>query len=90
MVPYFFPSLRSMSLEARFQPATESTVGENGIENESHRANILEMNLDGSDLRIYAWGMRNPNGMAWAPGTNTLWTVVNERICWATISCPIT
>lgn len=56
-----------------------SNVGENGIENEFHRANILEMNLDGSDLRIYASGMRNPNGMAWAPGTNTLWTVVNER-----------
>jgi glucose/arabinose dehydrogenase len=56
-----------------------SNVGENGMENEFHRADILEMNLDGSSLRVFASGMRNPNGMGWAPGTNTLWTVVNER-----------
>ncbi|HEU4516319.1 MAG TPA: PQQ-dependent sugar dehydrogenase, partial [Steroidobacteraceae bacterium] len=28
---------------------------------------------------VYASGLRNPNGMAWEPATNTLWTVVNER-----------
>jgi glucose/arabinose dehydrogenase len=37
------------------------------------------MNIDGSDLTVYASGLRNPVGMAWAPGTKTLWTVVNER-----------
>jgi len=56
-----------------------SNVAENGIANELLRANILEMNLDGSDLKIYASGLRNPVGMGWAPGTKTLWTVVNER-----------
>jgi glucose/arabinose dehydrogenase len=56
-----------------------SNVGENGIDNEFHRANILELNPDGSGLRIYASGIRNPNGLAFAPGTDTLWTVVNER-----------
>jgi len=56
-----------------------SNVAENGIANELLRANILEMNPDGSDLKIYASGLRNPVGMGWAPGTKTLWTVVNER-----------
>ncbi|MFO7369028.1 MAG: sorbosone dehydrogenase family protein [Bacteroidales bacterium] len=56
-----------------------SNVAENGIANELLRAAILEVNPDGSDLRIYASGLRNPVGMGWAPGTTTLWTVVNER-----------
>lgn len=56
-----------------------SNVAENGIANELLRADILEINLDGSDLKVYASGLRNPVGMGWAPGTKTLWTVVNER-----------
>ncbi|WP_276090769.1 sorbosone dehydrogenase family protein [Pedobacter sp. JY14-1] len=56
-----------------------SNNGENGMENEVRRANILEVNPDGSGEIIYASGLRNPVGMAWAPGTNTLWTAVNER-----------
>jgi len=56
-----------------------SNVAEHGIENEDHRANILEINPDGTGERIYASGLRNPVGMDWAPGTNTLWTAVNER-----------
>ncbi|MGA0560004.1 PQQ-dependent sugar dehydrogenase [Larkinella sp. VNQ87] len=56
-----------------------SNVGENGMEHEVRRACILEMNPDGSGERIYASGLRNPVGMDWAPGTNTLWTAVNER-----------
>jgi glucose/arabinose dehydrogenase len=56
-----------------------SNAGENGMENEIRRANILEINPDGSGERIYASGLRNPVGLAWAPGTSTLWTAVNER-----------
>jgi glucose/arabinose dehydrogenase len=56
-----------------------SNVGENGMEHEVRRANILEINPDGSGERIYASGLRNPVGMGWAPGTTTLWTAVNER-----------
>lgn len=56
-----------------------SNVGENGMEHEVRRANILEINPDGSGEVIYAAGLRNPVGMAWAPGTNVLWTAVNER-----------
>ena len=56
-----------------------SNVGENGVEHEVRRACILEINPDGSGERIYASGLRNPVGMAWAPSTGTLWTAVNER-----------
>ncbi len=56
-----------------------SNVGENGMENEVRRANILEVNPDGSGEKIYAAGLRNPVGMSWNPTTGDLWTVVNER-----------
>ena len=56
-----------------------SNVAEDGIEKENRRANILEINVDGTGEKIYASGLRNPVGMDWAPGTNTLWTAVNER-----------
>lgn len=56
-----------------------SDHGENGLQEEIRRANILEINPDGSGERIYASGLRNPVGMGWAPGTNVLWTAVNER-----------
>jgi len=56
-----------------------SNVGENGMEHEVRRAAILEVNPDGTGERIYASGLRNPVGMGWAPGTQTLWTAVNER-----------
>ena len=56
-----------------------TNVAEKGLENEIRRADILEVNPDGSGERIYAAGLRNPVGMDWAPGTNVLWTAVNER-----------
>ncbi len=58
---------------------SSTNVAENGIEKETRRANILEINPDGSGEKVYASGLRNPVGMDWAPGTNTLWTAVNER-----------
>lgn len=54
-------------------------IGEKGMEHEVMKANILVMNPDGSDLQVYASGLRNPVGMDWEPTTNTLWTTVNER-----------
>ncbi len=56
-----------------------TNVAEKGLKNEIRRADILEVNTDGSGERIYAHGLRNPCGMAWAPGTQTLWAAVNER-----------
>jgi glucose/arabinose dehydrogenase len=46
---------------------------------EFHRANILEYNPDGSGLRVFAFGIRNPVGLAFDPKTGQLWTAVNER-----------
>lgn len=56
-----------------------SNVAEKGLENEIRRAVILEFNPDGTGEKTYGSGLRNPVGMAWAPGTNMLWTAVNER-----------
>ncbi len=43
------------------------------------RAAINEYNPDGSGHRVFASGIRNPVGLAWQPGTDILWTAVNER-----------
>ena len=56
-----------------------SNVGEHGPENEIRRANILEINPDGSGERVYASGLRNPVGMGWQPATKMLYAAVNER-----------
>lgn len=56
-----------------------SNVGEQGMEKEERRANIIEVNPDGSGEVIYADGLRNPVGMDWNPVTGELWTAVNER-----------
>ena len=48
-------------------------------EEDPRRAAIGEYNPDGSGHRIFASGLRNPVGLAWFPGTSTLWTAVNER-----------
>lgn len=55
-----------------------SNVAEKGIDKEKMRANILEINPDGSGLKIYAAGLRNPVGMGWSTD-GKLWTAVNER-----------
>jgi glucose/arabinose dehydrogenase len=57
---------------------SQTNVDEEGLDaKEPRRAAILEMNPDGSGQRIFASGLRNPNGMDWI--SDTLWTVVNER-----------
>lgn len=56
-----------------------SNVSEGGMEKEIRRADILEINPDGSGEKIYASGLRNPVGLDWQPNTNTLWAAVNER-----------
>ncbi len=56
-----------------------TNIAEKGIANELLRACILEVNPDGSAMRVYASGLRNPVGIDWAPGTHTLWAAVNER-----------
>jgi glucose/arabinose dehydrogenase len=59
---------------------SQTNVDEEGLDaKQPHRAAVLRANIDGSGLTVFASGLRNPNGLDWAPGTNTLWTVVNER-----------
>jgi len=59
---------------------SRSNVDENGSDpQDSRRAAILEINPDGSGMRVFASGLRNPVGMAWEPVTKMLWTAVNER-----------
>lgn len=43
------------------------------------RAAILEVFPETRTARVFAWGIRNPNGMAFEPHSGDLWTVVNER-----------
>ena len=49
------------------------------LEQEPIRATVSRANPDGSDLNIFATGMRNPVGLAFQPGTDLLWATVNER-----------
>ncbi|MFZ1425956.1 MAG: sorbosone dehydrogenase family protein [Geminicoccaceae bacterium] len=58
---------------------SNSNVGENGMENERDRAAILEVDRASGSSRVFASGLRNPNGLAWQPQTGELWTAVNER-----------
>jgi glucose/arabinose dehydrogenase len=56
-----------------------TNIAEKGIANEKRRADILQINPDGSGERVLASGLRNPNGMDFEPTTHKLWVVVNER-----------
>lgn len=56
-----------------------TNIGDKGMEAEADRACIHELDLATGTSRIFAGGLRNAVGMAWEPGSDTLWTVVNER-----------
>ncbi|PHH43222.1 PQQ-dependent sugar dehydrogenase [Pseudomonas putida] len=58
---------------------SNSNVGENGLDKEEGRAAIWEVDRATGNHRIFASGIRNPNGLAWEPTTGALWTAVNER-----------
>jgi len=58
---------------------SNSNIGENGMNNEVDRAAILQVDPATGKTRLYASGMRNPNGLGWQPQSGALWTVVNER-----------
>jgi len=56
-----------------------SNIAEGGIDAEKNRAAIHEINLETGAHRLFAAGLRNPNGLAWNPWTSELWVTVNER-----------
>lgn len=58
---------------------SNSNAGEEGMENERNRAAILEIDAATGQSRLFASGLRNPNGLAWQPDSGALWTTVNER-----------
>jgi glucose/arabinose dehydrogenase len=58
---------------------SNSNVAENGLDKEEGRAAIWEVDRATGNHRIFASGLRNPNGMAWEPNSGALWTAVNER-----------
>lgn len=58
---------------------SNSNVGENGLAAEEGRAAIWEVDIATGQKRLFAGGIRNPNGMGWEPKTGVLWTVANER-----------
>ncbi|MES2530304.1 MAG: sorbosone dehydrogenase family protein [Pseudomonadota bacterium] len=58
---------------------SNSNVGENGLAAEEGRAAIWEVDVKSGEKRLFASGLRNPNGLGWDPDTQVLWTVVNER-----------
>lgn len=58
---------------------SNSNVGERGMEVEAQRAAIWEVDIQSGAHRVFASGLRNPNGLAWEPHSGALWTVVNER-----------
>jgi glucose/arabinose dehydrogenase len=58
---------------------SNSNAAENGIDKENNRAAILEIDAASGAMRLFASGMRNPNGLGWQPQSGALWTVVNER-----------
>jgi len=58
---------------------SNSNVGENGLDKEQGRAAIWEVDPASGQHRLFASGLRNPNGLAWQPASGALWTAVNER-----------
>lgn len=58
---------------------SNSNVAENGMEAEINRAAILEIDPATGQSRVFASGLRNPNGMDFQPQSGVLWTTVNER-----------
>lgn len=56
---------------------SRSNVSDNS--EEANRARIFEFNPDGTGQKVFAWGIRNPVGIKFRPGSNELWTSVNER-----------
>ena len=58
---------------------SNSNVAENGLEAEQERAAIWEIDPRTGRHRVFAWGLRNPVGLAWEPESGALWVAVNER-----------
>jgi len=59
---------------------SNSNAAENGLDKEENRAAILEMDRESGKWRVFASGLRNPNGMGWEPETGVLWIGRGNRL----------
>lgn len=57
---------------------SNSNIGENGLDTERGRAQVIELDLATGKAGAYSSGLRNPVGLDW-DSQGQLWTVVNER-----------
>src|SRR5207253_1673482 len=60
-------------------PSANRIIAENGIEAETNRAAVLEVDRASGKWRVFASGLRNPNGPSFQPQSGALWVAVNER-----------
>ncbi len=58
---------------------SNSNIAEGGMDKETNRASVLQIDRSSGASRVYASGLRNPVGLAWHPDSGVLWAVVNER-----------
>ncbi len=58
---------------------SNSNITENGIGAELDRASVWEIDRATGQHRLFATGLRNPNGLQFEPQTHALWAVINER-----------
>ncbi|MGK9067192.1 PQQ-dependent sugar dehydrogenase [Stutzerimonas chloritidismutans] len=58
---------------------SNSNITERGMEAEVDRAMIWQIDAETGAHKPYATGLRNPTALTIQPGTNQLWSVVNER-----------
>ena len=58
---------------------SSSNIADAGMAAEENRAAIHEIDLTTGETRLFAQGLRNPNGLDWNPWSGELWTTVNER-----------
>lgn len=72
----------ALSPDKRFLYASvgsNSNITENGLEAEKGRAAIWQVDRQTGAARVFASGLRNPNGLSFNPDNGSLWAVVNER-----------
>jgi glucose/arabinose dehydrogenase len=56
-----------------------SNIAENGLAAEEGRARVIQIELKSGKSSVFAYGLRNPNGLAFEPVSGSIWTTVNER-----------
>ena len=69
---------------------SNSNVAEFGMAEEKNRAAILTIDIASGSIRLFASGLRNPNGLAWQPDSGELWVAGTSATRSAATWCPTT